>query len=255
MIKITDLVTEFNKADLDAYVQAYNLSDLQFKTFFPSLYTPELTFKSLSANAGAKVAADVVAFDSRAPRKGRQLPSSVMGDIPKILIQKYKSETDINRYRLLQQAAARSNNPQAVNAILEWIYGDSSAALDGVNARMEYLSKQVISTGKFTLTPANNAAGVATKVAVDFQIPSGNKANASVNWTVANANTSDPLKDIKAMQTTARTKGFKVKYITMDNDTFNNMTASVALQKNVIGYVGTALNLQGQPNLATVNST
>jgi hypothetical protein len=36
MIKITDLVTEFNKADLDAYVQAYNLSDLQFKTFFPS---------------------------------------------------------------------------------------------------------------------------------------------------------------------------------------------------------------------------
>jgi hypothetical protein len=61
------------------------------------IYTPELTFKSFT-NAGAKVAADVVAFDSRAPRKGRQLPISVMGDIPKILIQKYKSETDINRF-------------------------------------------------------------------------------------------------------------------------------------------------------------
>jgi hypothetical protein len=30
---------------------------------------------------------------------------------------------------------------------------------------MEYLAKQVVSTGKFTLTPANNPAGVATKVA------------------------------------------------------------------------------------------
>ncbi|MGN6352823.1 MAG: major capsid protein [Parafilimonas sp.] len=254
MIKVTDLVSEFNKADLDAYIQAYTLGDLQFKTFFPSKYTTELTFKSLSAATGAKVAADVVSFDSRAPRKGRQLPSSVMGDIPKIYIEKFKKETDINIYKQLQQAAARTNNPQTVNALIEWIYGDSAAALDGVNAKMELLAKEAVSSGKYTLTPANNPGGVVTKAAVDFQIPNGNQTSASVAWSAANAATSDPVKDIKAIAQTARGKGFKLNYITMDMDTFNAMTASDKLQKFCAGFVNNALGLQTTPNLATVNS-
>lgn len=255
MIKVTDLVTEFNKADLDAYIQSYMLGDLQFKTYFPSRYTTELTFKSIMAATGAKVAADVVSFDSRAPRKGRQLPSTVMGDIPKIYIEKFKKETDINIYKQLQQAAGRTNNPQTVNALIEWIYGDSTAALDGVNARMEYLAKQAISTGKYALTPSNNPGGVSTKVAVDFQVPTANKANASVNWTAANSATSDPVKDIKALVATARGKGLKLNYITMDNDTFNGMTASVKLQQFAAGFVQNALGLQTTPNLSTVNAS
>lgn len=256
MIDITKIVTTYNAADLQAYINDYMMGDLQFKQFFPSQYTPKLTFESLQADFGAKVAADVVAFDSRAPRKGRPLPGKVTGDIPKIEIARVKKESDLNTYRMLQDAVARATNvgtaAQIKNRLIEWIYGDTSFVLDGVNARIEWLSKRLASTGEYVLTLVNNEAGVVTKVPVNFGIPSGNITSVGTDWDTTNS--ANPITDITAKQTAARLKGLVLRYAITDQATFNRMVATDAMQKFAASFANNALSLQVTPNLATVNT-
>jgi len=255
-IDITKLVPSFNAAELQAYINEYNLGDLQFKSFFPSLFTPSLTFEALQADFSAKVAADVVAFDSRAPRKGRNLPGKVTGDIPKVEIAKVKKESDLNIFRQLQAAVNNANSAgaraQIFRRIIDWIYGDSTAVLDGVNARMEWLAKRVASTGKYKLTIVNNEAGVVTSVDVDFGIPSGNITNAAVDWdTVA---TATPITDFKTKLAAARAKGISLQFAIMDRATFDRMVLTTEVQKFAASFAQNALSLTQIPNFDTVNT-
>lgn len=256
MIDVTSVVKEFSAPDLQAYINDYTLGDLGFKTFFPSVFTTKLTFEALQADFGAKVAADIVAFDSRAPRKGRQMPGKITGDIPKVEIARPKKETDLNVYRELLQAITSSNNPQtrgqAFRRLVDWMYDDATFVLNGVNARMEWMAKQIASTGSYKLTIANNEAGVVTPVKIDFGVPAGQIANSATNWWAA-ANVSKPISDIKALDATARAKGLKLAYITMDKDTFNKMVLSEEVQKYTASFVANALGLQLVPNMNSVN--
>lgn len=256
-INITQLVTNFNAAELQAYINEYNLGDLQFKKYFPSLYTPNLTFEALQADFAAKVAADVVAFDSRAPRKGRSLPGKVTGDIPKIEIAKVKNESDLNVYRQLQASVNSATNANArlqiAKRIVDWVYGDSTAVLNGVNARIEFLCKQLASKGKYSLTIANNAGGVVTAADVDFGIPSGQITNVAVDWdTVA---TAKPITDIKSKVATARAAGVKLNYAFMDQATFDRMVLTAEVQSFSASFAANALSIQQVPNLDTVNAS
>lgn len=258
MIDVTSVVKEFRPADLQAYIQDYTLGDLQFKTFFPSEFTVNLTWEALQAQFGAKVAADVVAMDSRAPRKGRQMPGKLTGDIPKVEVSRPKKETDLNVYRqLLSSINSAPNEPvkgQALRRLLDWMYEDSTFVLDSVNAKMELLAKSIASTGSYTLTVANNEGGVVTPVKVSFGIPTANIANSGTNWWAA-ANVAKPITDIKALDVTARGKGLKIQYLTMDKATFDQMVLSDEVQKYTASFAQNALNLQQVPDLATVNSS
>lgn len=240
---------------MQAYVDLYTMGNLQYKTYFPSVYTPNLTFEALQAVFGAKVAADVVAFDSRAPRKGRPLPGKITGDIPKIEIARPKKESDLNRYRQLLAAASQATNAnargQAKRALIDWMYEDTNFCLDGVNARLEWLAKQVASNGKYSLTIANNEAGIQTKVEVDFGIPSGNRKNAAADW--SNPATAKPITDFTTIDKTARAKGVILGYAFMTKETFDQLAAAEETQKAAATFANLALNNFATPNLETVN--
>lgn len=255
MVNITQLIPEFKAADMAAYIQQYNMGDLFYTNYFPTSFTPELTFKALQAQYGAKVAADVVAFDSRAPRKGRPLPGNVLGDIPKVEIARSKKETDLNTYRQLlalsQQVTDDSARRQANNALVDWMYEDTKFCLDGVNARMEWLAKQIASNGKFSLTTANNEAGIQTKVDVDFGIPNGNRQDAIADW--SNPANAKPISDFTAIDKVARAKGFKLGYALMAKETFDQFAASEEVQKASATFANLALSNFATPSLETVN--
>lgn len=253
-VDITRLVPDFRQADLQAYVDLYNLGDLQYRKFFPLMFTPSLTFESLKAQFSAKVAADVVAFDSRAPRKGRQLPGKITGEIPKIEVARTKKESDLNILGQLQDALARAVTGQEaiIQRIIDWMYDDSTFCVDGVNARTEWLAKRLASTGKVKLTAVNNEGGVVTQVDVDFGIPSGNKTNVATDWdTVA---TAKPIDDIKVIVNAARAKGFTLNYMIMDGLTFDRMAATTQVQTFTASFAQNAFNLVGTPNLDQVNT-
>lgn len=256
-IDLTSVVKEFRVPDLQAIINEYLLGDLAYRTFFPTQFTPQLTFEVLEATFSAKVAADVVAFDSRAPRKGRQLPGKFIGDIPKVEIARVKGESDLNKYRLLLSAVQNAGNiPQAMAAakrrILDWIYEDTTFVQDGVNARMEWLAKQAASTGQYTLSVTNNEGGVVTPVPIKFGIPAPNIANSATDWW-AGVSTAKPVTDIKTLVRTARASGIVLRFIVMDRETFDKIVLTEEVQKYCASFVANALSLLTTPNLGIVN--
>jgi len=252
MVDVKKLIKEFSQADMQAYIEQYNMGDLAFGTFFPSKYTPDLTFESLQAATGAKVAAPVVSFNSRAPRAGRPTVGKVVGDIPKIELARVKDERDINTYRQLLGKAAASRNPAITKAIIDWIYEDTKFTLDSVNARIEWLSKQAASNGRYELTMTNNELGVVTKVPIEFGIPTANRKNATAPW--ANPATAKPITDTRAMQQAARAKGKKVLYATTDQETMDRMLDAVETQTFCASYAAVALDIQARPTVEALNN-
>lgn len=257
-MNINDLVPEFRLADAKAYLEKHPFEQLGYQSRFPEKYTSDLSWRQIESNTGAKVAADIVAFNSRSPRKGRPTPGKAFGEIPKIEIARDKTETDFNTYRKLQndlRLAIPGSRDSVAQQLVEWIYGDTTFVADGVRAKLELMSKQVASRGGYTLDILNNAAGVQGTIEVDFGIPTVNKlkmAAANRKWSVPA--TSDPIADFKRVRDEARKKGKILKYATMDMATFENMVQSAALQKFTASYVAVSLNLTTQPSLEQVNS-
>lgn len=256
-LNVNELIQEFRLADAQAYLEAYPFEQLQYETRFPEQYTSDLSFTQMEANLGAKVAADVVAFNSRAPRKGRSLPGTATGGIPKIEIARDMTETDWNIYRKLQNDLRLVNataRPNVAKQLIDLVYGDQAFVVDGVKARLEWLAKQAASQGKYSLTIANNEAGVKTTVEVDFGIPTGNilkMTAANKKWSVPA--TSDPMGDFKRVRDAARAAGKVLRFATMEQSTFDAMAASVAFQKSAASYVSVALNLQSAPSVEQAN--
>lgn len=254
MINVSNIISEFNVADLSAYVQEYG-TNLGFPNLFPSQYTTSLTYNAIQERTGASVAADVVAFDSRAPRKGRELVGSLSGEIPKLEAARVKKETDINTYRQLQEAVARSNNPSALNSLIDWMYEDTTFALNAVNARAEWIAKQITSQGEFKLDVQNNAGGVVS-AKITFGMPSGNfltVGSSAQKWS-SDSDDADPLADMRRVRKKARSNGDILQYAIMDQDTFDQMVKHKSVQELTAGYVAASLDTKGVPTLEQLNT-
>jgi hypothetical protein len=254
-VNVTDIVKDFKEVDAQAYLEAYPFADLKYRSVFPEKYQSGLTWKQIEAQTGAKVAADVVAFNSRAPRKGRPLPGKASGDMPKIEIARDKTESDFNTYRALMNDLGQVNNAGArsniLGQIMDWRYDDQVFAVDGVTSRLEWISKQIASNGKYSLTLTNNEAGVQTKLDVDFGIATANRVNAVKDWSDASA---DIVADIEARRDAARTKGKILRYMYTDQSTVNQASKNAGFQKFTATYAAVALGMQQRPDLESMNA-
>ncbi|WP_392471362.1 major capsid protein [Sphingobacterium cellulitidis] len=255
MINIQELVPEFRRADAQAYVETYPFDALQYQSVFPLLYQPTLSWKAIEAQFGAKVMAAVTDFNSRAPRFGRNLPTKIEGDIPKLEIARDKVETDFNTLRELEDAVRRlpagQTRREAAQRVIDWHYEDQVFVRNGIEARNEWLAKRIASTGKYKLTQVNNEQGIQTVNDVDFAIPAGNFVNAPKNWIDP---TADIIKDIKDMK--ARFKAAKLpypKFMWCEEDTISLVAMNASVQKFTATYVQNALNLQQEPSLDEIN--
>lgn len=254
MINVNELIPDFNQADAQAEIETYPYEELQFQRGFPLLYQPTLTWKALEASFNAKVMASVVAFNSRSPRFGRPLPSKISGDIPKVEGAREKVETDFNTLRALQDSVSRlpegPTRRQAMQRILDWHYEDGPFVVNAVNARLEWMSKQILSKGGYSLTLINNEQGVQTTTEVGFEIPTSQIVNAAKDWSDP---TADILADIKNRKAAAKLRNRRLLFMTMEEDTFNNMASNAGIQKFCATYVVNALGLQQEPDLDTLN--
>jgi hypothetical protein len=245
------LIRGLNEKDMQAVVNSLTLNAFSYPTLFPLKFNPTLTWKAIQADLGVPVAADVVAYNSSAPKKTRQVVSRLTGDIPKIEISRVKEETDLNEY---YQLLHWGNTPEGTQAILDWIYDDVEFCYTGVNARLEWLAMQALSLGKIALSKTNNAGGVVTETAVDFLVPTANKSGVAVTWTSGHSATGVPITNIRAIVKLAKAAGHPVKYMLMDQDTFDVMCLQDSVIKFAASWVLNATSLAPAPTLAQVNA-
>lgn len=243
------LIQGLEQKDMQAVVNTYVLNAFYFPTLFPLRFTPTLTWKAIVADLGIPVMADVVSFDSRAPRKTRQIVSRAQGDIPKISIGRDKVESEINEYNQLLHYA---NTTEGALAIMKWIWDDPEFCWTGVNARLEWLSLRAASTAKIALNVSNNA-GVVTEVDVDFLVPEANKMGVTVAITEDNAATSKPITMFKAIKKKAKDAGFVVNFAFTNQDTVDRMLVSEEVIKKVAPWILQATQLEAGATLESLN--
>lgn len=248
---IKSLITELNQKDVDFALKAYTVSDFYHPTLFPKKYKPTLKWESLEGVAAAPVAGDVIAFDAKSPRKTRPRFEKASGSIGKIGVAREMTETELNDYRELKY---KSRSDAGQRALVDFIYEDVEFVFKGINARLEWMSLQAASTGKCVLTSNTNDGGVVTETAVDFLIPTANKIGTTVSWTTANAATSKPITNIKAILKAAKAKQKKLKFMFMDEDTFDALMASEETQKKIASIFVRAVNLTEDLTSTTVKS-
>jgi hypothetical protein len=227
------LAKAINKKNMQAYLNARIFDKLYWPTFFPLKSTPFLTYETLIGSKGNRVAADVVAYDVSAPLKTRKVVSKLSGEIPAIRMKKKMTEMDLNTYNIMKAQAKPEQK-----ALLDLIFGDVDACVDGVMGRLEWMALQALSKGLITLSKTTNAGGVITESDIDFGLPSqatGNKQVASVVWTAA-VNTTKPITDIEAVMTAAGTLGIKPRYMIMNRSKWLEFRASDEVKDFVAPY-------------------
>ena len=227
-INANNIISEFSQANMNAIIQAYPLGALFYRDFFPLLFNPNLTFSSMEGTVGAKVMADIVAIGSKAPRKGREFVENIKGEIPKVEIARDLNEKDLLTIQQLRNSVAAYPTNAGIKAqLIDKIYEDPQFCIDGVNARMEWMAKQLVSTGKYKTTTANNNGVV--NVSVDFKVKT---QNAQKKWTDADAN---PVEEIEKYQEEAKGKGYSYTTITMSRATLNQVLKNKNTRAFVLG--------------------
>lgn len=245
------LIKGLSEKDMQAVLNTYNVREFVYPTLFPFKFTPTLTWKSLSGNMGAPVAADVVAYDATAPRKTRKIVERAQGDIPKIEISRVKGELELNEYFQLQHYA---NTTEGARALIDFIYDDMEFCWDGVNARLEWLAMTALSTGQVALAKTTNA-GIVTETAVDFLVPAAQKTKMSAaNRKWDTAATAKPITDIKAIVKLGKAKGIRLTHMFMNQDTFDHMVACTETINFAASWVLRATNLSRNPALPDINA-
>ena len=244
------IIQGLSEKDMKAVIDTYDLNDFYWPNLFPLKFTPTLTWKELTTKFAVPVAADVVSFNARSPRKTRRVVSRNQGEIPKIDIAYDKEESDINEYNsLLHYAGSESGN----NALLDWIYDDSESCWKGVNARIEWLALRAMSTGRIVLNSKNNGDGIVTEEAVSFGIPETHKMGVSVTFR-DNAPTAKPIDLFKKVVKAAKKEGVKITDAFMNPETFDDIVATAQVQKFCANWMVKVTGMESAPNLEALNS-
>lgn len=227
-INANNIITEFSQANMNAIIQAYPLGDLRYREHFPLVYNPFLTYSNIEGADGAKIMADIVAIGSKAPRKGREFVENIKGEIPKVEIARDLNEKDLLTIQQLRYAvSANPTNAGIKKQLIDKIYEDHRFCIDGINARMEWMAKQLVSTGKYKTTTTNN--GGVVNVSVDFKVKT---QNALKKWADTDAN---PIEEIEKYQEEAKGKGYSYTTITMSRATLNQVLKNKNTRAFVLG--------------------
>ena len=242
---------EATSKNILSYVYKRAFRKWYWQDLFPLKSHPFLSYEALIGAEGAPVAADVVAYNTSAPEKTRDVISSVKGDIPAIRVKRSMKEKDINDYNIIKALGTPASDP----ALLDLVFGDIDFVINGVNARLEWLALKLLSNGgKLQLRKATNA-GIVTETNIDYGMTSSYKNGAAVVWSAGHTTTT-PITDIEAIVTKAILRGITLKYILMHRTAWgyfrvSDETANFLVPYSIAGIIGKRIN--PTINLAMVN--
>lgn len=243
----TPIIEGFTQAGLESYLNSRQYQALYWPTLFPVKNVNSLDGKTMIGEAGSRVAAYVISFDSKTPEASRKSLRKLNFDIPKSSIARRKTEAEILEHQITK--ALRGND-----AVLEDYFNDLDFCYDGVQARMEWMALQALSCTKLKLSTTNNPMGIVNEEYVDFGMPAANKKAASVAWSTSTLATMKPLTDFKAVVKAARALGIVFSKALINPDTFDLITGSTEFQTSAQSLLKGESLLLGNLTLDIVNS-
>lgn len=198
------------------------------KSMLTEELSTDLKWSTLTVNSTI-VAADIVAMDSPLPLKKRDAIGTANGEITKLGMKKKLTEKQLSDIDTL--VAKKVEN----KVIIEKIFNDAVSCTMGIFEKMEYVFLSALSTGVALIEDTEN---VGTGVRIDYGYSDANKFGVATAWSDAAAK---PLDDIQRVIKEARSKGVSLKFMMMDQNTFDNMAANeqvrqyFAFSQNFVG--------------------
>lgn len=241
------LMQGLNEKDMQAVINTYDLKPFYYPTLFPLKETPFLTWKMLEAQAGLKIAADLVARGATIPKKTREAISRIQGDIPKLGISREMLEDELTEYDIM--IAMSGTNPD-LKALVEFWANDTQYCWDGIAAKAEYIALRQISLGQVKFDNNNNAA-VVTEYDVNYGMLAAQKLGVDTSW----AGAGKPFtKDIPAALAAGKTLfGATYKYAFMNSNTLAKFAALEETIKTCASYISNLTGVAQEPDLAAIN--
>ncbi|MBO6117372.1 MAG: hypothetical protein J6P44_02390 [Bacteroidales bacterium] len=176
------------------YVRLNIPREWYFLRYFPLTFTRTFDFKTLEGNETLPVTADIVSFDSPAPKKQRKAIGAWNGTLKKTSISREKDETVIKSEQDAQFLAEKNNDTQAMQSIINDIYDDVDFVTNGIYAQVEAEALSIGSRGFKDFEDKIDGKGNTTKDRINFNIPAENQFGCSADW--SDTNTADGIGDI-----------------------------------------------------------
>ena len=237
------LMEGLNEKDMQAVLHTFDLKPYYYPTIFPLRETKFLTWKQLEAQAGLKIAADIVARGATIPRKTHR--PCLQGRIPRFAIACQRQEDALMEYSMWQAMA----NDVSKRKMVSFVVDDMKFCWDGVASRLEWLALKSISLGKVNL---NNAA-VVSEFDADYQIPSAQKIGVATSY--AGATNGTPFtNDFPKALAIGKKMGVTYKYAFMNVDTFTKLATQEETIKRTSTLVQSLTDIKDAPDAATVNA-
>lgn len=198
------------------------------KTMLTEELSTDLKWSTLTVNSTI-VAADIVAMDSPLPLKKRDAIGTANGEITKLGMKKKLTEKQLSDIDTL--VAKKVEN----KVIIEKIFNDAVSCTMGIYEKMEYVFLSALSTGIALIEDTEN---VGTGIRIDYGYSDANKFGVVKAWSDSAAK---PLDDIQRVIKEARSKGVSLKFMMMDQNTFDNLAANdqtrqyFAFSQNFVG--------------------
>lgn len=211
------------------------------KSMLTEELSTDLKWSTLTVNSTI-VAADIVAMDSPLPLKKRDAIGTANGEITKLGMKKKLTEKQLSDIDTL--VAKKVEN----KVIIEKIFNDAVSCTMGIYEKMEYVFLNALSTGIALIEDTEN---VGTGIRIDYGYSDANKFGVVKSWSDT---ASKPLDDIQRVIKEARSKGVSLKFMMMDQNTFDNLAANEQTRQYFAfsqNFVGSSVPV---PDLEQVNA-
>lgn len=211
------------------------------KSMLTEELSTDLKWSTLAVNSTI-VAADVVAMDSPLPLKKRDAIGTADGEIAKLGMKKQMSEKQLSDIDILVSKKVENK------IIVEKIFNDAISCTMGILEKIEYIFLTSLSNGIGLVEDTEN---VGTGVRIDFGYKADNKFGVVKPWSDS---TSLPLDDIKNVLKAAKAAGVSLKFMMMDQSTFDNLADNAQTKQYFAfsqGFVGANIPV---PDLEMVNA-
>lgn len=238
-----------NEKDMQAVVNEYDLKPFYYPTLFPLKETQYLTWKMLEAQAGLKIAADLVARGATVPKKTREAIARIQGDIPKLMISREMLEDELTDYDIF--VAMSGTNPD-LKALVEFWANDTQYCWTGIAAKAEWIALKQISLGQVKFDNSNNAA-VVTEYDVNYEMLATQKLGVDTSWATGSTGKTF-TKDIPAALAAGKALfGATYKYAFMNSTTLAKFAAQEETIKTCASYLTNLSGIAQEPDLAAIN--
>ena len=187
-----------------------------YSDFMPLKYTPTINYRYKIAEKGAQVAAEIVSFGSKAPRKFRETGDVKYGQLPPIRVKRLMDEDDLLEY---DTAMRQPQTPS--REIMDWIFGDVGFVYDAIEAERDYLALQVLCNFTLDLTTTTNP-NAPTQTQFTFGLPAAQKicvksSATTRKWGTGTDTQIQPITDFYDVQDTIMDAGKEpAKYVLMN---------------------------------------